>query len=186
MTSEPLRYCHMDTPFGPVLLAGDEAGLRRLDFRNARSTIAARSRGRKAGRDSSIAPDWSEDPKPFREVVRQLDLYFAGRLRDFDVPLAPEGTPFQLRVWEALCGIPYGETTSYGAVAARIGRPSASRAVGMANGRNPISIIVPCHRVIGSTGALTGYGGGIEMKARLLAFERETSSPRRRPAATAP
>ena len=108
---------------------------------------------------------------PFPEVRAQLEEYFAGRRRDFDLPLAPVGTPFQRRVWQALREIPYGETVSYGALAARLGQPGAGRAVGLANGQNPISIVIPCHRVIGAGGALTGYGGGLERKRWLLALE---------------
>ncbi|WP_434599063.1 methylated-DNA--[protein]-cysteine S-methyltransferase [Streptomyces sp. A5-4] len=111
------------------------------------------------------------DPGPFAETVRQLDAYFAGELTQFDLPLRLAGTPFQLRVWEQLQRIPYGETWSYGGLAERIGNPAASRAVGLANGKNPVSIIVPCHRVIGAAGSLTGYGGGLDRKQRLLAFE---------------
>jgi methylated-DNA-[protein]-cysteine S-methyltransferase len=103
---------------------------------------------------------------------RQLDAYFAGKQTSFDLPLAPRGTPFQLQVWQALRAIPYGETTSYGMIAQRIGLPKASRAVGAANGANPIPIIVPCHRVIGASGALTGFGGGLDRKRFLLALER--------------
>ncbi|XVS68156.1 methylated-DNA--[protein]-cysteine S-methyltransferase [Actinosynnema sp. CA-299493] len=112
------------------------------------------------------------DASPFGEVVAQLAEYFAGERTVFDLPLSPAGTPFQRTVWDALKEIPHGETVSYGELAARIGRPTASRAVGLANGKNPISVIVPCHRVVGSTGALTGYGGGVERKRVLLAFER--------------
>lgn len=111
------------------------------------------------------------DPDAFGPVIAQLDEYFAGTRTDFDLPLALHGTPFQLTVWQALCTIPYGETVSYGQLADRIGRPTASRAVGLANGKNPISIIVPCHRVVGSTGDLTGYGGGLDRKRMLLSFE---------------
>jgi methylated-DNA-[protein]-cysteine S-methyltransferase len=112
------------------------------------------------------------DPTLFAEPARQLQAYFAGELLDFDLPLTLAGTPFQQRVWAALQDIPYGETISYGRLADRIGQPTASRAVGLANGKNPIGIIVPCHRVVGSTGDLTGYGGGLERKRHLLAFER--------------
>jgi len=112
------------------------------------------------------------DEEPFGEVGKQLTEYFAGERTKFDLPLAMAGTPFQRTVWAALRDIPYGETISYGQLADRIGRPTASRAVGLANGRNPVSIIVPCHRVVGATGDLTGYGGGIERKRALLAFER--------------
>jgi methylated-DNA-[protein]-cysteine S-methyltransferase len=108
---------------------------------------------------------------PFPEVRAQLEAYFAGRRRDFDLPLAPAGTPFQRRVWQALREIPYGQTVSYGVLAARLGQPGAGRAVGLANGQNPISIVIPCHRVIGAGGALTGYGGGLERKRWLLALE---------------
>ncbi|MER6993770.1 methylated-DNA--[protein]-cysteine S-methyltransferase [Saccharopolyspora hirsuta] len=116
------------------------------------------------------------DAAPFGAVIEQLAEYFAGRLTEFELPLDLVGTPFQQRVWTALREIPYGETVSYGELAERIGRPSASRAVGLANGKNPISIIVPCHRVVGSNGDLTGYGGGIERKRSLLDFERRNAA----------
>ena len=106
------------------------------------------------------------------ETIRQLRAYFAGELENFDLPLAPQGTPFQLSVWNRLCEIPYGETISYGELARRLGNPNASRAVGLANGSNPIPIVIPCHRVIGSNGKLTGYGGGLPIKEKLLALER--------------
>jgi methylated-DNA-[protein]-cysteine S-methyltransferase len=112
------------------------------------------------------------DGEPFTEVAAQLTEYFAGQRRDFDLPLAFSGTPFQQRVWTALREVPYGETVSYGQLAGILGRPTAARAVGLANGKNPIGIIVPCHRVVGSTGDLTGYGGGLERKRYLLDFER--------------
>jgi methylated-DNA-[protein]-cysteine S-methyltransferase len=114
---------------------------------------------------------WRDDATPFDEVKRQLSEYFSGRRTTFDLPLAPQGTQFQGRVWEELQKIPYGTTISYGELARRIGNANASRAVGLANGRNPISIIVPCHRVIGANGKLTGYGGGLPRKEALLAFE---------------
>jgi methylated-DNA-[protein]-cysteine S-methyltransferase len=106
------------------------------------------------------------------EVVSQLEEYFEGKRRAFDLPLAPQGTPFQQRVWRALLDIPYGETISYGELASRIGNKAASRAVGLANGSNPLPIVIPCHRVIGSNGKLTGYGGGLPIKQQLLALER--------------
>jgi methylated-DNA-[protein]-cysteine S-methyltransferase len=112
---------------------------------------------------------------PFREVIAQLEAYFAGELRRFDLPLAPEGTPFQREVWSALTAIPYGETVSYGELARRLGRPAASRAVGAANGQNPIPIVIPCHRVIGADGSLTGFGGGLAIKRRLLDLEAGVS-----------
>jgi methylated-DNA-[protein]-cysteine S-methyltransferase len=115
------------------------------------------------------------DAKPFHEIVRQLKEYFAGKRGEFDVPLQFAGTDFQNRVWKALCKIPYGTTISYGELAKRVGNPKASRAVGLANGRNPIGIVVPCHRVIGANGTLTGYGGGLDRKKFLLDLEQTTN-----------
>ncbi len=117
------------------------------------------------------------DPKPFPEVIDQLATYFAGERISFDLELAAVGTPFRRDVWAALCQIPYGRTASYGQIAGRIGRPGASRAVGLANGANPIGIIVPCHRVVGSNGSLTGYGGGLQRKQFLLNLETRRVSP---------
>jgi methylated-DNA-[protein]-cysteine S-methyltransferase len=114
---------------------------------------------------------WTRDEPALRETRAQLNAYFAGELKEFDLPMVLEGTEFQRKVWELLCEIPYGVTTSYGELARRLGTPSASRAVGLANGSNPISIIVPCHRVIGADGSLTGYGGGLERKEWLLKHE---------------
>jgi methylated-DNA-[protein]-cysteine S-methyltransferase len=121
-------------------------------------------------------PDWVEDDAiaPFSQTKPQLDAYFAGELTTFDIPLTMQGTPFQQQVWQALTTIPYGTTLSYGELAQQLGQPHASRAVGLANGRNPVSIVVPCHRVIGANGKLTGYGGGIERKHWLLTHERLT------------
>ena len=124
--------------------------------------------GRPARPDSA----WQEDASALAEVARQLKAYFAGELENFDLSLSPHGTPFQQRVWSELQKIPYGKTISYGELARRIGNPKASRAVGLANGSNPISIVIPCHRVIGSNGKLTGYGGGLPIKEKLLALER--------------
>lgn len=151
-------YATVDSPIGPLRLVADEAGLRRLEFEKDGFRPAP--------------PEWRLDPRALREAARQLEAYFAGRLKVFDLPLAPEGTPFQLQVWERLVEIPYGETISYGTLAGRVGNPAASRAVGLANGRNPIAIVIPCHRVIGSNGTLTGYGGGLPTKQKLLALER--------------
>jgi len=117
-------------------------------------------------------PAWQRDATPFAEALRQLRAYFAGDLHTFSLALAPAGTPFQRRVWDALLEIPYGATASYRDIAIAIGKPSAVRAVGLANGRNPIPIIIPCHRVIGSDGSLTGYGGGLDVKRFLLELER--------------
>ncbi len=154
-----LDYVWMESPVGPLLVGGDEAGLRYVLFGKGRAEVKPE-------------PGWRENRARVADAVGQLRAYFAGTLRRFDVALAPEGTPFQRRVWRELEKIPYGETISYGELARRIGTPNGSRAVGLANGANPISIIVPCHRVIGSTGKLTGYGGGLKTKEWLLALER--------------
>ena len=154
-----MNYTTIDSPIGRLLLAGDAAALRLLWFVNGRHV-------------ATPDPSWIEDAGPFTDVAAQLTAYFAGRLRAFDVPVEPGGTPFQSRVWRALRDIPYGATESYGALAARIGDPKAVRAVGLANGANPISIIIPCHRVIGSNGSLTGYGGGLPTKRALLDLEQ--------------
>jgi methylated-DNA-[protein]-cysteine S-methyltransferase len=147
----------MESPVGRLLLEGDDEGLCRVGF------------------DGQGEP-MSSFPRSLREAVRQLKAYFDGDLRDFDLPLRMQGTEFQLSVWRALRDIPYGETISYGELARRIGNPKGSRAVGLANGSNPIAIIVPCHRVIGSNGKLTGYGGGLENKEILLGLERRHAS----------
>jgi methylated-DNA-[protein]-cysteine S-methyltransferase len=153
-------YTQIESPLGPLLLAADEAGLREIRFVN--------------GRRPAAPPEsaWKEDRAPLNQTIRQLQAYFAGELENFDLQLAPEGTPFQQGVWRRLCDIPYGQTISYGELAGRIGNPKASRAVGFANGSNPIPIVIPCHRVIGSNGKLTGYGGGLPIKEKLLALER--------------
>jgi methylated-DNA-[protein]-cysteine S-methyltransferase len=141
----------VETPIGPLLLTASEGRLSGVAF-------AASTGARSAER-------------LFAETEGQLLAYFAGELERFELPLAPRGTAFQQRVWEALAEIPYGSTTTYSELAAAIGRPSACRAVGAANGRNPLPVIVPCHRVIGAAGSLTGYGGGLERKRQLLALE---------------
>lgn len=152
-------YAWMETPVGRLLIAADEVGLRKVLFARGRSEVQPQ-------------PGWRNNATHLAEVVRQLRAYFAGKLRQFDLPLAPEGTAFQQRVWRELRKIPYGETISYGELARRIGNPKGSRAVGLANGANPISIVIPCHRVIGNNGKLTGYGGGLKTKEWLLALER--------------
>lgn len=157
-TRRPLCHARHDSPVGPLRLVGDGAFLRRIDFPD----------GPKA---REAEPEWVEDERPFDTLRRELDAYFAGRLRRFSVPLAPHGTRFQRAVWAALAAVPYGTTVSYGALAASMGRPNASRAVGAANGANPIPIIVPCHRVIGADGSLTGFGGGLPTKVFLLRLE---------------
>jgi methylated-DNA-[protein]-cysteine S-methyltransferase len=154
-----VQYRLLESPIGPLLLAGDEAGVRFLLFGRGRKPVAAQ-------------PEWEPDTGRLSEPAQQLTAYFKGTLRQFDVPVSPQGTPFQQRVWSALQDIPYGETISYGELARRLGNPQAVRAVGLANGSNPISIIIPCHRVIGSNGSLVGYGGGLATKQALLALER--------------
>jgi methylated-DNA-[protein]-cysteine S-methyltransferase len=151
-------YTTMESPLGELLLAGDAEELQRLDMRDGRRPVA-------------IRPDWERDDLAFGPVRGQLEEYFAGERRDFEVRLALHGNPFEQRVWEALRQIPYGDTVSYGEIARRIGDPGAARAVGLANGRNPVAVIVPCHRVIGADGSLTGYGGGLERKRFLLDLE---------------
>jgi methylated-DNA-[protein]-cysteine S-methyltransferase len=153
-----MTYATIESPIGPLLLAADIDGLRHLSFISG-------------DRPTEVAGDWRLDRDGFTAVIDELEAYFAGRLNRFTAKLAPRGTPFQLTVWRALCDIPYGETISYGELARRIGNPKSVRAVGLANGANPLAIIVPCHRVIGSNGSLTGYGGGLPIKQRLLALE---------------
>ncbi len=155
-------YTFHPSPIGPLLLVGesDPAG-----FRLTGLYMDEHRRG------PSVAPEWREDAPAFAEVACQLDEYFAGRRRSFDLPLAPSGTEFQLRVWDELRQIPIGETTTYAGLAARVGHPRAARAVGAAVGRNPISVVVPCHRVVGGDGSLTGFAGGIARKRALLLLE---------------
>lgn len=170
-------YDTIDTPVGPLFVGGSDEGIHRLDFLP------------EAGRDGNRVREfaWSlarlegitggtpdRDPDRASEASRQLREYFAGERTVFDLPLAPRGTEFQRRVWSALLEIPAGATCFYGEIAARVGRPSASRAVGAANGQNPLVVVVPCHRVVGANGTLTGYGGGLDRKRWLL--EHETSA----------
>jgi methylated-DNA-[protein]-cysteine S-methyltransferase len=148
------------TPVGALLLAADAAGLRHIEFPESRHPTA------------HVGDGWREgDNGVLQETRRQLDEYFAGQRRGFELPLAPHGTPFQLQVWRTLATIPYGETISYAQLAARVGRPNAMRAVGAANGRNPLPLVLPCHRVIGADGSLTGFGGGLPTKRYLLTLE---------------
>ena len=157
-----MYYCYLDTPIGDLLLAGDEDALSLVGFPEGSMRREPES-------------DWIFSDKPFAAVREQLTAYFAGERKTFDLKLNPVGTEFQLQVLDELQKIPYGITASYGDIAKRIGRPKAVRAVGAANGRNPIPIIIPCHRVIGSTGKLTGFGGGIPTKKALLKLELEHS-----------
>lgn len=154
-----MHYCYLDTPIGRLLLAGSEQELKLIAFPQG-------SMKRKP------EPGWTYSEAPFREARQQLKEYFKGERTEFELALCPEGTPFQLAVLEELLRIPYGTTASYGDVAHRLGRPKASRAVGAANGRNPLPIVIPCHRVVGSNGALTGFGGGIDTKKALLELEQ--------------
>jgi methylated-DNA-[protein]-cysteine S-methyltransferase len=153
-------FTTMPSPIGRLTLAGDDRALSAIFFEDDERL------------EGGPPATWTRDDRRLREARAQLEAYFAGKRTTFDLPLALEGTPFQVRVWRALQRIPFGATASYGEIAAAIGRPGASRAVGGANHRNPIPIVVPCHRVIGSDGSLTGYGGGEPRKRRLLDLER--------------
>jgi methylated-DNA-[protein]-cysteine S-methyltransferase len=157
-----MYYCYLNSPIGDLLLAGDDDGLSLIGFPQGKMR-------------HDPEPDWIFNEKPFAAARQQLEEYFAGNRKEFDLPLHLSGTEFQVQVLEELQRIPYGKTTSYGDIAKRIGRPKAMRAVGAANGRNPIPIIVPCHRVIGSSGDLTGFGGGLDTKEALLRLEAENS-----------
>ena len=152
-------YWIWPSPVGALLLVHNGKGLCRLQFQDGAHPLA-------------IDTDWKKRRSPFLTVMKQLDEYFAGRLKRFTIPLFLEGTEFQRLVWSALKTIPYGKTVSYGAISKKIGKPAASRAVGAANGQNPVSIIVPCHRVIGANGKLVGYGGGLPIKTALLELEQ--------------
>jgi methylated-DNA-[protein]-cysteine S-methyltransferase len=158
-----LKFRTIDSPVGPLTLAGK--GRRLMHLRMVDQTYEPSHDG------------WQADDDAFRDVVEQVEAYFAGERTKFDVELDMVGTAFQRRVWAALLTIPYGETRSYGEIARQIGSPGAFRAVGLANGHNPIGIIVPCHRVIGSNGSLTGYGGGLDRKRALLELEKKRSAP---------
>jgi methylated-DNA-[protein]-cysteine S-methyltransferase len=153
-----LFYTWYASPAGRLLLAGSSAGLNFVSFPNGKHALA-------------VSPEWTENDAPFKDVIAQLQEYFAGRRKTFELQLFPEGTTFQKEVWSALRTIPYGETISYKDLAQRIGKPKTIRAVGAANGANPIPIIIPCHRVIGQDGSLTGFGGGLPLKKRLLELE---------------
>ncbi len=152
------EYRTVDSPIGPLTLAGHGSTLTNLRM------VDQTHEPNRAG--------WTRDPGAFHDAVAQLEAYFAGQLADFDIDLELQGTEFQRQVWKALLTIPYGQTRSYGQIAEQIGTPGSARAVGLANGRNPIAIVVPCHRVIGAGGSLTGYGGGLERKRFLLELEK--------------
>lgn len=155
-----MYYCYLPTPIGDLLLAGERDTLQMIGFP-------------KGSMRRDPEPNWIYNEQPFVAARQQLTEYFAGERKAFDLPLALQGTEFQLMVLKELSRIPYGETVSYGEIAKRIGRPKAVRAVGAANGRNPIPIVIPCHRVIGSSGDLTGFGGGLDTKTELLRLEAE-------------
>ncbi len=157
--SRPYSYWIWPSPVGALLLVHDEKGLCRLQFQDGAHPL-------------DINENWKKRRTPFLDVIKQLEQYFAGRLQRFTLPLSLEGTEFQRAVWRALKTIPHGKTASYGTIAKKIGNPKASRAVGAANGQNPVSIIVPCHRVIGANGKLVGYGGGLPIKTALLELEQ--------------
>jgi methylated-DNA-[protein]-cysteine S-methyltransferase len=162
-----VNYAYLDTPIGTLLIVGDAAAVHRITFPQR-------------GRAAKPEPEWQETQRgPVGEANRQLREYFAGSRAEFDLPLAPEGTVFQRSVWRQLQQIPYGETISYRELARRVGNPKASRAVGSANGANPLPIVIPCHRVIASDGTLGGFGGGLPTKQTLLALELHTSVPNR-------
>ena len=160
MNAEPIYFDTMPSPVGQLVLAADAIGLRRVGFERERHPFP-------------IGDDWQHAPQRLDFARVQLEEYFAGTRRQFELPLHPIGTAFQCAVWIALGKIPYGETISYSELASDIHQPRAVRAVGAANGRNPLPIIVPCHRVIGRDGSLTGFGGGLPVKAKLLALEAE-------------
>jgi len=154
-----IRYQYIDSPVQPLLLAADEQGLQLIEFHSPRHPMARLEK-------------WAKGKNSVLEATRaQLEEYFAGTRKQFDLPLAPQGTPFQKEVWHTLATIPYGETISYAQLAQRVGKPTAMRAVGAANGRNPLPIVLPCHRVIGADGSLTGFGGGLPTKQFLLELE---------------
>lgn len=156
------QFCYYNSPIGKLLLVGKDGVLEELHFPNS------------AGQNKPFE-ECQHDEQCFKTVIKQLSEYFAGHRQMFELKLAPRGTAFQESVWQELRKIPYGQTVSYGEIAERIGNKKASRAVGMANGKNPIPIIVPCHRVIGKDGSLTGFGGGLEIKTQLLELEKDES-----------
>lgn len=156
--TDTVIYGLLDSPVGPLLIAGDTDNVRMISFPTGSQA-------------QDPLPDWTRDDGYYQEANQELRAYFAGELTSFGFALSFDGTPFQKSVWKALCDIPYGATASYGEIAAKIGRPKASRAVGAANRANPLPIVVPCHRVIGANASLTGFGGGLDTKQFLLALE---------------
>lgn len=168
MPQHAVRFTTVASPIGELLLTAEGEGLTGLYLPPHEGATAPRA-------------DWRRDEAALRTAAEQLDAYWAGERTEFDLPLALRGTAFQRRVWAALVEVPYGATVSYGELARRIGAPGAARAVGLANGRNPVSVVVPCHRVVGADGSLTGYAAGIGRKRHLLALEADVLARRRRP-----
>ncbi len=158
VASSPTIFAAIDSPIGVLTLTSEDGSLTGIQMHEQRHL-------------KEVPASYRRDDRGLAYAVEQLNAYFAGELQDFDLPTTMRGTEFQRRVWAALCEIPYGETISYGELARWVGNPKASRAVGLANGRNPVAIVVPCHRVIGADGSLTGYGGGLERKVWLLEHE---------------
>ena len=169
-----MYYTYYKSPFGEIALTANEQGLTALTFVTSKETKSKKVEGYKI---STIPNDYQENPEKFTQVCQQLTEYFNGERKKFDLPLAATGTPFQQKVWHALCSIKQGETKTYGWLAKKIDNEKAVRAVGSANGANPIALIVPCHRVIGSNGKLTGYAGGLALKAKLLMHEGALFNP---------
>ncbi|OKP99901.1 hypothetical protein A3849_01535 [Paenibacillus sp. P46E] len=167
---KPVFYEEMDSPIGPLTLCATEAGLCLVKFGMLRDTASGISQWIKVQMGQVKL---HKDSSRLLEAVQQLEAYFAGELREFSLPLDLRGTVFQRQVWEALCAVPYAESASYKDIASKIGNPQAVRAVGGANNRNPVPVIVPCHRIIGSGGTLVGYAGGLGIKSRLLQLEAE-------------
>ena len=164
-----LEYRYMESPIGPLLITGEAQTLVQVGFPSGKGKV-------------EVGSDWLRNDTCLAQVVAQLEHYFSGELREFDLELAPRGTDFQRKVWAALAKIPFGETWNYAQLAREVGNPKAARAVGAANGANPIPIIIPCHRVIGADGSLTGFGGGLPTKRWLLAHEGVPIEDKRRPA----
>lgn len=159
MSHFSIAHAYFDSPVGPLLIAGGEGGLRQISFPSSAGPVAPR-------------PGWRHDPKPLGEAMRQLAEYFGGTRLEFFLPLQFEGEPLQHAVWTAMRDIPFAKTVSYGEIASGIGEPSAARAVGAACGANPLPIVIPCHRVVGADGSLTGFGGGLATKRFLLDLEQ--------------
>jgi len=155
----PIYYTQLESPVGNLLLTLEDEQLTNICMSNQKRTV-------------KVQPDWVQSDRHFRTVARQLEDYFRGKRRTFEIPMRPQGTDFQMAVWRQLSRIPYGQTATYGDIAKRIDNPRAVRAVGLANGRNPLPIVIPCHRVIGANGQLTGFGGGLKNKALLLQIEQ--------------